>query len=305
MVDWEHSKAYFLSTDMKVSYKSFSAQPYVGLLMDYSVGKRQNFFQTPTDNDVLGTVGISIDLKVGKLGMSAEWARNFGRAESTMDGFADVVHMGYAVLAEADYDLGKLVPRSRFIYESGNRLTTDMITNGDTLYPGSKNCAFSVYSPLNGFLADSLYPSISTQPYVAMGSGLALNYGVRRASTFYDPGQNENLTLVDVGFDYRFNDRFMAAFDWWYLATSEKGIGSYNNVPKVISPDLGSEADIRLRYGLSKNIALDVVAGAFFPGDAYREERTDVNGSLFTPFVRGDGKADPAYQLEVRMEIGF
>lgn len=305
MVDYEHSKSYFLSTDMKVSHGGFSLQPYVGLLMDFSIGKRQNVFLAPTDNDTLGTVGISSDFTFGKLKLSAEWARNFGRAESTQAGLADVEHMGYAVYADAQYDLGKFTPRALFVYGSGNELTTDMITNGDTHYTGSKNCAFSVYSPMNTYLADSVYPGIPTLPLLAMGNGLAMNYGVRRASTFNDPAQIENLTLVDVGFDYKFSDKFSVNFDWWYLATSEKGIGMYNNVPKVISPDLGNEIDLYADYFITKNILFSVAAGAFFPGAAYREERTDATGSLFTPFVRGDGKADPAYQLEISMELQF
>jgi hypothetical protein len=58
-------------------------------------------------------------------------------------------------------------------------------------------------------------------------------------------------------------------------------------------------------YKASDYITFSVLSGMFFPGAAYREERTDTAGSLFTPFVRGDGKADPAYQLEVTMEFGF
>ncbi len=132
-----------------------------------------------------------------------------------------------------------------------------------------------------------------------------MSYGVRRAGTFADPAQIENLTMVNAGFDYRFNDKASAVFDWWYLAASEKGIGMYNNIPKVISPDLGNEADLRLYYSLTKSLRLGVLGGVFFPGAAFREERTDTNGSLFTPFVRGDGKTDPAYQAEMSVEIIF
>lgn len=305
-VDWEHSKSYFLAADMKASAGCLSVEPYVGLLMDFSEGKRLSFFQTPTRDDVLGTAGISVDFTLGDFEASVEWARNFGHANSSDPVFPEVEHMGYAVYADASYTFGDFVPRSRFIYGSGNKLTTDMITNGDTQYPGSKNNAFSVYSPFNAFLADSIYPGILTLPIVAMGNGNAMNYGVRRAGTFGDPAQIENLTLVDVGFDYMFRDgKTTVSFDWWYIANSEKGIGMYNNVPKVISPDLGNEVDLNLRHLLTKQVKLNFLGGVFFPGAAYREERTDINGSLFTPFVRGDGKADPAYQLEMGVEIIF
>jgi hypothetical protein len=138
-----------------------------------------------------------------------------------------------------------------------------------------------------------------------MGNGYGMNYGVPRPGTFRDPAQIENMVMVDVGFDYSLTDKAVLAFDWWYMANVQKGIGMYNNVPKVISPDLGHEVDIYLNYLATKNITLRACGGIFFPGAAFREERDDINGSLFTPFVRGDGKADPAYQLEVSVEIGF
>jgi len=290
---------------MKVSLEHFSVQPYVGVLMDFSEGKRLSSFQTPTRDDILGTVGISWDFTFDKLEISAEWARNFGQANASQEGFDNVVHQGYAVYADASYSFGSFVPYSRFIFASGNKLTTDMITNGDTLYPGTKNNAFSVYSPFNSYLADSIYPSIPTVPLVAMGNGYGMNYGVRRAGTFGDPAQIENLVLVDVGFEHSFSDKAVLAFDWWYIANVQKGIGMYNNVPKVISPELGNEIDLYFDYNATKNITLRLGSGIFFPGAAFREERTDTGGSLFTPFVRGDGKADPAYQVELSMEITF
>jgi hypothetical protein len=304
-VDYEHSKTYFLATDMTVSLEHFSVQPYVGILMDFSEGKRLNYFQTPTRDDILGTVGISWDFTFDKLEISAEWARNFGQANASQEGLDNVVHQGYAVYADASYTIGTFVPRSHFVFASGNKLTTDMITNGDTLYPGTKNNAFSVYSPFNGYLADSIYPGTTVGPLVAMGNGYGLNYGVRRPGTFGDPAQIENLVLFSVGFEHKFIEKAVLSFDWWYLANAEKGIGMYNNVPKVISPELGNEVDLSFEYTATKNVTLRIGSGIFFPGPAFREERDDVNGSLFTPFVRGDGKADPAYQLELSAEISF
>lgn len=304
-VDYEHSKAYYLATDIKTTAGMVTAQPYAGVLMDFSDLRRQNFFQTPTHDDILGTVGLSIDLAIEKLTLSFEWARNFGRAASSEEGFPDVEHRGYMVYAAASYDINGFVPRSQLVYASGNKLTTDMIDNGDTRYPGSKNNAFSVYSPLNGYLADAIYPSFLKMPLVAGGNGWGLNYGVRRPTTFADPGLMENIVLVDAGFDYAFTKKASMSFDWWYLATAQKGIGVYNGVPKVISPELGCETDIAFAYKATKHITLHADGGYFFPGPGYREERTDTAGSLFTPYVRGDGKADPAYQLELYVEVSF
>ncbi|MCM8760800.1 MAG: alginate export family protein, partial [Candidatus Omnitrophica bacterium] len=294
------------ATDMLMKlWEGSSIQPYVGMLLDYSVGKRLNFFQTPVRRDSLGTVGISWDFTLGKFSGSLEWARNFGGANSTDQDFPDVEHRGWAAYADALYDAGKLTPYTRFIYASGNKLTTDMIANGDSLYTSGKNNAFSVYSPLNANLAGSIYPGIQTLPLVAMGNGYGMNYGVPRPTTFNDPGIIENLILVNAGFSYDFTDKCSATIEWWYLASAQNGIGLYNGVPKVISPELGHEVDIDITYSPNSNIMLELYSGIFFPGAAYREERTDRAGSLFTPFVRGDGKADTAYQVEISLAFIF
>jgi hypothetical protein len=180
-----------------------------------------------------------------------------------------------------------------------------MIDNGDTTYTSSKNNAFSIYSPFNTYLADSIYQSIDTLPLVAMGNGNGLNYGVRRSGTFGDPIVIENLILVNAGFDYELTKRATITLDWWYLSSAEKGIGVYNNIPKIISPDLGHEFDIYFTYAVTNNITFITYAGIFCPGAAYREERTDEDGSLFTPFVRGDGSADPAYQAEISITVSY
>jgi hypothetical protein len=180
-----------------------------------------------------------------------------------------------------------------------------MIENGDTTYTSSHNDAFSIYSPFNSYLADSIYQSIDTVPLVFMGNGNGLNYGVRRSGTFGDPIVIENLIMVNAGFDCPLTKKATITFDWWYLASVEKGIGMYNNVPKFISPDLGHEYDIYYSYAVTENITFTTYAGIFCPGAAYREERTDEGGSLFTPFVRGDGKADPAYQMEFSLTVSY
>jgi hypothetical protein len=305
-IDYEHAKAYFFATDMLFKLcEGNSIQPYAGLLLDYSDGKRFNYFQTPTRRDGLGTIGISWNLSLDKFSASLEWAKNFGGANSIDQDFPDVEHRGWAVYADGSYDLEKVTPRSRFIYASGNTLTCDMVANGDTRYPSGKNNAFSVYSPLNANLADSIYAPITALPLVAMGPGWGMNYGVQRPTTFNDPGIVENLILVNAGLDYRVTPKVLVSLDWWYLASAEKGIGMFNNVPKVISPELGNEADVSVEFAASDYITFTVFSGVFFPGAAYREERDDTSGSLFTPFVRGDGKADPAYQIEASLEFMF
>jgi hypothetical protein len=305
-INWEHSKTQFVATDLVLSMKNITFQPYTGILVDRSEGKRNNLFTTPTRDDLLGTVGGSIGLILfKKLSLGFEAARNFGQATKSQEGFDDVKHQGYMFYADAVYDAGRFDPHIRGIYGSGNKLTGEMTDNGDTTYTSSKNNAFSIYSPFNTFLADSIYQSIDNVPLVAMGNGDGINYGIRRPGTFGDPIVIENLILINAGFDYDLTEKAAVTIDWWYLSSAEKGIGVYNGISKVISPDLGHEFDIYYTYAVTKNITFTTYAGVFFPGAAYREERTDTGGDLFTPFVRGDGKADPAYQAEFSLTVSY
>ncbi len=181
-----------------------------------------------------------------------------------------------------------------------------MIDNVDTVLTSGKNRAFSVYSPLNANLADAITSTTITGPLVAMGRGWGLNYGINRPTTFGDPGLYENIILPGLGFDYQLTDKLSLTFDWWYLKAMEKGIGTYDGISKKLSSDLGNEIDLSFTYTLNNNVTLSLLSGYFFPGKYYKEERDDTTGtSLFTPFIRGDGKADGAYQIEVTMEVKF
>jgi len=308
-INYERSKAYFFATDMTLSTErditKWTVQPYLGALFDKTDEKRIDYFLTPTRQELLGTCGVSVDFIIERLALSFETARNFGRAERYDSDSQDVEHMGYFFYADASYTFDKLSPHSRFIFASGNKLTPEMIENGDTSFESSKNNAFSVYSPLNVGLADSLYSPIETVPILAMGNGYGLNYGVPRPSTFLDPRTIENLITIDVGFDYSFTDKVSFTFDWWYLRSVERGVGMYNFVAERISPDLGNEFDLSLICAFNDNLTLEVYGAIFLPGRAYKKVRDDTGGSLFTPFVRGDGKADPAYQLEACLALTF
>ena len=72
-----------------------------------------------------------------------------------------------------------------------------------------------------------------------------------------------------------------------------------------LSRELGCEFDVSVDYQLNKHVAMCFEGGYFVPGRYYRQDREDTSGSLLTPFVRGDGNADPAYQLELSLEFKF
>ena len=277
-------------------------QPYAQVLLDRS-GKRGNLFSTPTRDDVLGTIGLAWNLDLEPWSLGIEGARNVGRAKSSDPDFKDVAHCGYLIYADASVRMNRWTPHFRSVVASGNKVTTDMAA--DATYTSGKNRAFSVYSPVNTNLSYSIYPKPESMPLVAMGGGSGLNYGIARPTTFSDPYLFDNLVLFCLGTGYHLTEKLSVGADWWYLRSMERGVGTYAGDAFLLSPDLGHELDFNIAYQLSKDITLDLLAGYFLPGRFYRQERDDTAGSLFTPFVRGDGEADPAYQIELSLTFQY
>ncbi|MCX5696786.1 MAG: hypothetical protein NTU54_02235 [Candidatus Omnitrophica bacterium] len=284
-IHYTPNKANFFATDAVFTFKNNSLQPYVEVLSDGSGDSRANLFSTPTHNDLLGTLGLAWNSTFDKLSIAIETARNFGKVQSSDENFKDVEHCGYLLYADAAYNFERIIPHSRFVLASGNKVTTDMVDNGDEVLTSGKNRAFSAYSPFNTNLLDSIYPDANNLPLVAMGAGNGLNYGINRPTTFGDPR--------------------LFVLDWWYLRAMERGVGTFEGSSKMLSPDLGNELDLSFNYELNKNITLGLLSGCFLPGRYYKEDRDDTEGSLFTPFVRGDGEADPAYQIELSCTLTF
>jgi len=302
-IHYTPNKANYFATDVAFSLGKHSFQPYLEFLVDHS-GNRSNYFTTPTHDDLLGTFGLSWGLALDKLSLGVEAARNFGRARSSDSGFKDVEHCGYMFYTNAAYDFNRLIPHTAFAFASGNKVTTEMVDNGDEEMTSGKNRAFSVYSPLNNNLSDSLYPAMDKLPLVAMANGNGLNYGIKRPTTFGDPRLLENLILLNLGADYKLTEKLTFTLDWFYLRSVERGVGKFEGVAKKLSPNLGNELDFSFNYELNKNISLDLYSGYFFPGQFYTEDR-DAEDGLFTPFVRGDGEADGAYQIELSVTLSL
>jgi hypothetical protein len=298
------NKANFFAADAVFTVKNHSLQPYVEVLSDYSGEKRSNLFSTPTHEDILGVFGMAWDVTLDKLSFGLEAARNFGRAKSSDADDKDVAHCGYLVYADASYAFERFVPHSRFAYASGNKVTPEMA--GDDTFTSGKNRAFSAYSPFNTNLSDSIYPiGPEAMPLVAMGWGDGLNYGIARPTTFSDPYLFDNLILVCLGFDFQMTQKLSLTLDWWYLRAAERGIGTFAGETRTLSTDLGHELDLYVSYDLTPHVSLGLFGGYFFPGQFYKEERDDDAGSLFTPFLRGDGEADGAYQIEMSVTISY
>lgn len=303
---YEHNAANFFATDIKLSGQKYSLQPYVGVLTDYtSADKRDNSFATPVNRDILGTIGFASQRKYNDLSLNLEIARNFGKAESINPENKDVAHTGYLVYTGLEYEVGKFKPSFSFLVSSGNKAALDTASNQDETLTSGKNRVFSYYSPLNKNLGDSISSSnVDMLPLVAMGGGYGLNYGIPRPKTF-SSGDFENLFMPCLGFDFDITEKLCIGLYGYYLGSFEKGTGMLNGQAKYLSRDLGKELDLFIDYEISKNILVSLLGGYFFPGRYYKEERDDINGSLFTPYVRGDGSIDNAYQLELVVEFKF
>lgn len=303
---YEHNAANFFSADIKFQKDNRVLHPYVGVLADYtSFGKRANSFAVPVDKDILGTIGASYALTKGKLFLNFEAAHNFGRAESRDASFKDVYHTGYLIYGEAAYQAQKANPFFRMLVSSGNKVSLDNAVNQDGVLTSGRNRAFSYNSPFNGNLSDSIStPNVDMLPIVAMGGGYGLNYGIRRPGTFV-AGDFDNLIMPSLGADFCVTPKLTVGVYEYYLRAFEKGVGTLNGEGKFLSRDLGWETDVFVDYQLNKNILVSLLGGYYIPGRYYKEERDDTEGSLFSPFVRGGPKADPAFQIELAVETKF
>jgi len=303
---YEPNAANFFATDARITAGNQTFWPYLGMLADYtSSGKRDNLYVAPIKRDLLGTFGTAWEYKNEDLTLKLEAAHNFGYAQSEDSAYKDIAHTGYMFYSGVDYTFGKFVPELQFLLCSGNKATLDEAENGDTQYIGGKNRAFSYSSPTNFNLSDTISSSnVDMLPIVAMGGGYGLNYGVPRPKTFFS-GDFENLIMPSVGFDYNFTDKLCLSLYGYYLMAFNRPVGTLDGQGKYLSRDLGYETDLFVDYKVNTHMTVGFLGGYFIPGKFYKEKRDDVDGSLFTPFVRGDGHANNAYQIECYAELKF
>jgi hypothetical protein len=306
-IKYNPNAANFFAIDMKFDQPEDGYfWPYLGVLADYtSEGKRDNSFLTPVKRDILGTLGFAWQKSQGELTLRTEIARNFGKAYSDSQDYKDVSHCGYMFYAGTEYKLGRFTPSLECLISSGNRATPEMAENYDEKFSGSKNRAFSTFSPLNKNLGDSIgHNHNGMRPIVATGSGNGLQYGITRPNSFY-ASDLDNLIMPCLGAAFDINDKLNISAYAYYLFSFERGVGVTDGQGRYLSRDLGFEPDIYLDYKLNDHMTFGILFGYFLPGKYYKERRDDTDGSIFSPCVRGDGNANSAYQLELSMEIKF
>ena len=102
------------------------------------------------------TIGVDTDINFDKLNIEFEAAKNFGNANVIGNG-SDIIHKGYMVYAAVSYSFEKITPRSKFLISSGNKMDgNDVLSGGFTSH---SNNSFSVYSPTNANLSNTIYPA--------------------------------------------------------------------------------------------------------------------------------------------------
>ncbi len=305
-IDYESHAAHFFASDVTISLEENIINPYVGLLVDYTApGKRINLFSAPIKKDFLGTAGCAFTLKEDNLTWAIEAARNFGKGVSAAADMKDVIHEGFMIYSDIDYRIDGVVPSFAVLVCSGNEVSTEAALNEDDLLSSKNNKAFSAYSPFNLNLSDSISAShVDIRPVVATGAGYGLNYGLPRPGTFAT-SDFDNIIIVSLGSDVALGKKLCIGLFGYYLQSFKRGVGMFEGQPQELSRELGIEADVFVDYKVNEHILISLLGGYFVPGNYYRQHRDDSDGSLLSPFVRGDGHVDNAYQIEVAMEMTF
>ncbi|MDD5255145.1 MAG: hypothetical protein PHR11_03725, partial [Candidatus Omnitrophica bacterium] len=107
------------------------------------------------------------------------------------------------------------------------------------------------------------------------------------------------------GIGYKPTERLDISVFVFYLNAFERPVGTWDGEGKYLSRELGYEADLYIDYVLNPHATIEFLAGYFIPGKFYRTERDDTGGSVLSPYIRGDGKVDHAYQVELCMALRF
>lgn len=308
-----NSRAYFFAADVVAALGEGSfVQPYLGVLVDRTpAAKRTSVYAAPVNTEYLGTYGADVEMSFGDLSLMVESAANFGEAWSADPSYGNIGHNGWMFNAGASYSFcdGKIVPRAKFYYLSGNKFVGDDISDGQLIK--NVNREFSNYSPCNTNLSDSFYPAFDGGPYVFSGMGYSMNQGILRPTTFGDPYQMTNLVTPNVGMDLEFFGKLTVSLDYWYLQSAEPPIGAdYDDITGMYSPYtlpsyMGNELDLYTEYAVNDNIVLSFLGGIFLPGDYYRKKRGDADLLGIAAAPRFDGGASTPWMIEAAVTYSF
>ena len=137
-----------------------------------------------------------------------------------------------------------------------------------------------------------------------MGNGNGLHSGVLRPGSLVS-SDFEDIVMPWLGLQIDPHEKVSVSVTWFWLHSFSRPVGTLDGRARYLSKELGNEVDLTVDYKVNKHYTVSFLGGYFLPGKYYKEERDDTSGSLLSPFVRGDGGASPAYQVELSMELMF
>lgn len=200
--------------------------------------------QESTNSDIYN-FGLNADYKADKFGA---WFTGIYQNGTILSGTADVDLASYLVAAGADYTIDKLNLNAQGFFASGDDDATDDEVNA---YCGFANAGGKTLAGQDYHWAEIMGGGIFDSN---VSNGIA-NYGYNGIT---------NITAVKIGASYKAMDKLTVYGDVWYAMLSEVATGQ--------DDELGTEIDLRARYMLFENLALDVVGAYLVAGDATNKD---------------------------------
>ncbi|OGQ61045.1 MAG: hypothetical protein A3G92_01900 [Deltaproteobacteria bacterium RIFCSPLOWO2_12_FULL_38_8] len=310
-----HTNANRFTTDLSYYWKSNVLQAMVSGLWDRTkLGKRLiAFFDNLTvKKEFVGNVGGSWVQYLGKdWTLFLEGAKNFGEISNTGTGGGggNVEHEGWMTAVKLAFTPPVWIqPSFKLFYFSGNDVSMDDVSTGNTNSIGTNKGYIGGYSLGNENLADTINTPISGGfPMLSMAGLHGVMKGVLRPNSFADPTAKENLLLTQASFNFSLAKDLTFILDFFDMWAPNPGYGQFATSDyQKLSGHLGTEANLILGYPIWGNLKATMLSAYFLPGRYYYENnnRIDTDPLSFSPKV-GSENPDAAYSTEVSLKWTF
>ncbi|WP_027358928.1 alginate export family protein [Desulforegula conservatrix] len=200
--------------------------------------------QESTNSDIY-TMGLNADMTADAF---KAWFTGIYQNGTIMSGTVDMDLASYLVALGAEYNIGKLNLNAQGFYASGDDDATDDEMNG---FVGFANSGGAINAGQDYHWSE------------IMGGGI-FDSNVSNGIGKYGYNSVTNITAAKIGASYKAMDKLTVYGDIWYAKLSE--------VAKGQDDELGTEFDLRARYMLFENLALDVVGAYLAAGDATNKD---------------------------------
>ncbi len=198
-------------------------------------------------------LGLSAKAAMGLIKIQAELVTQSGTVQSKIEGTKDIDISGFAAMAHAEYDLGKLKVRSSVFYAPGDDKANDYkwesfmpIRQGLYGYFGMDGIWVDDTLPIAGVDEDTIVPNIGYETHAPIGINalsLGFEFSAHRKVRLYG-----DASLFNAG-----------ATDGLTAPTGKADI----------SKSLGTEAGLGIYYRYSQNFQVRAQYSLFMPGDFF------------------------------------